>query len=75
MLNTSDFLGRILIVTGVALVILGLITVFVRSLRLGALPGDINLTGRGWHISFPLATSLLISLVLTILLNLILRRR
>lgn len=37
---------------------------------LGKLPGDVSIQGEGYSFSFPLMTCLLISVVLTILLNL-----
>jgi hypothetical protein len=43
------------------------------NLPLGRLPGDIRIEGENFRFYFPLATSLLISLVLTVLLNLIAR--
>jgi hypothetical protein len=42
-------------------------------LPLGHLPGDIHIKGRNGDIYFPLATCILISVVLTILINLALR--
>ncbi|HEV2037278.1 MAG TPA: DUF2905 family protein [Candidatus Eremiobacteraceae bacterium] len=67
--------GRLLIIAGLALAFLGLLISFARTLRLGSLPGDIHLSGRGWQVWLPLGTSLLLSLLLTLALNLFLRRR
>jgi hypothetical protein len=61
--RTLIFLGLLLLVAGI--VILGLARL---HLPLGRLPGDFNWRGRGWSISFPLATSILISIVLSLLL-------
>ena len=72
---SPEGLGRIVIVVGVGLVVVGVILSFARTLRLGSLPGDLHWSGRGWQIWIPLGTSLLLSLVLTIILNLFLRRR
>ena len=74
MQNPSDAFGRLLIGAGVALVVVGLIVLWGRFLRLGSLPGDFTWSGRGWAVSIPLATCLLLSIVLTIVLNLIARR-
>lgn len=68
-------IARILIITGVMLVLVGgLVYLAARAgLPLGRLPGDIRI-GHGNATCFiPLATSLLLSIVLTILLNLIIR--
>jgi ribose/xylose/arabinose/galactoside ABC-type transport system permease subunit len=56
-------LGRIFIFLGLLLVVVGVVI-----LGLGRLPGDFNWRGKGWSVSFPLATSILISVVLTVLL-------
>ena len=54
---------------------LGLLLSYMRTLRLGSLPGDLHWSGRGWQVWFPLGTSILLSLLLTLALNLFLRRR
>jgi len=75
MQNPSDAIGRLLIGAGIALVVIGLLVVWGRFLRLGSLPGDFTFSGKGWHVSVPIATCIVISLILTIVLNLIARRR
>lgn len=69
-------IGRLLILFGLILVAAGLlVTVLDRlPIRLGRLPGDIVLRGKNSVFYFPLATSLLLSLVLTLLLWLFSRR-
>jgi hypothetical protein len=63
-------LGRILIVLGLLLVLAGTVVLVVTRLNLplGRLPGDFSWRGRGWSISFPLATSVLLSVILTLIL-------
>jgi hypothetical protein len=63
-------LGRILIFLGLLLVFAGAFVLALNRLHLplGRLPGDLNWRGRGWSVSFPLATSILISIVLSLLL-------
>jgi Protein of unknown function (DUF2905) len=68
-------LGRWLVVAGIALVALGALLTFSKTLRLGSLPGDVHMSGRGWQLWLPLGTSLVLSLLLTLLLNLFFRRR
>jgi hypothetical protein len=60
--------GRILILTGVALIVTGLLVSLLgrANLPLGRLPGDMSWRGRGWTVSFPLATSLLLSVLLSL---------
>jgi hypothetical protein len=43
------------------------------NLPIGRLPGDFHIETKGFTCVFPLATSILVSLLLTVLLNLILR--
>jgi hypothetical protein len=68
--------GRTLIYAGAILIVLGLlITLGDRlPLRIGRLPGDIVVRGKNSVFYFPLMTSLLVSLVLSIVLWLFTRR-
>ena len=70
-------MGRMLVVLGVALVVIGgIIMVLGRAgLPLGRLPGDIIHRGKNTTFYFPLASSILISVVLTIVLFLVGRLR
>ena len=63
-------LGRILILFGLLLIVIGVtLIVFARfNVPLGRLPGDLSWRGRGWTVSFPLATSLLLSVILSLIL-------
>jgi hypothetical protein len=66
-------LGRILVMLGVALVVIGgLVMLLGRTgLPLGRLPGDVLYRGKNATFYFPLASSILISVVLSIVLFLI----
>jgi hypothetical protein len=60
--------GRALIVLGIVLVGVGLLLSFVGKVPwLGRLPGDIHVQRGSWSFYFPLATSLLLSVVLSLL--------
>ncbi|HYK78793.1 MAG TPA: DUF2905 domain-containing protein [Micropepsaceae bacterium] len=59
--------SRILIVAGVILLLAGLAWPLLARLGLGRLPGDITLERGNFRFYFPLATSLVISLFLTLL--------
>jgi hypothetical protein len=63
-------LGRVFIFLGLLLVVVGVVILGLNRLNLplGRLPGDFNWRGRGWSVSFPLATSILISVLLSVLL-------
>ncbi len=70
-------MGRILVMLGVALVVIGGIVMLLgrTGLPLGRLPGDILYRGKNTAFYFPLATSILISVVLSIVLFVIGRMR
>lgn len=58
---------RFLILAGLALLIIGFAWPWVSKLPLGRLPGDIHIVRDGFSFHFPLVTSLVVSVVLTIL--------
>jgi hypothetical protein len=63
-------LGRILIVAGVALLVLGILLVAFPRIGLGRLPGDFHFRRGSVDIYIPLATSLIASILLTLLFRL-----
>jgi Protein of unknown function (DUF2905) len=63
-------LGAILVVAGVAVMLLGRL-----HLPLGRLPGDFLYRGKNTTVYFPLATSVVVSVVLSILLYVVSRWR
>lgn len=68
-------IGRFLMLAGIILLLVGGGVFFAGKfgLPLGRLPGDIRIEGSNGSFYFPLATSILVSIVLTVLLNIILR--
>lgn len=67
-------LGRLLIVGGLVVVAIGLLFLLgSRVPLLGRLPGDLHWEREGVSVYVPLATSLLVSVVLSVLLTLVLR--
>jgi len=74
---TTQDLGRLLLGAGLTLCLLGAAVLVLgrAGLPLGRLPGDISWRGRGWSVSFPLMTSLLLSAALSLLLYLFGRMR
>jgi len=70
-------LGRLLIVLGLVLVAAGVVLTMVgrAHLPLGRLPGDIVYRGKNTKFYFPLATSVLVSVVLSIVLYVVGRWR
>lgn len=67
-------LGRILLIIGVLIAVVGGLAMLGVRLPFGRLPGDIAVEGERGGIYFPIVTMLVISVVLTILANLFLRR-
>ncbi len=65
--------GRILIVIGLLIVLAGIILfLFGDKLGwLGRLPGDIRIEGERTRFYFPIVTMIIISIVLTVVINLI----
>lgn len=61
-------LGRMLIIIGLLIVGLGLLMTVLPSTRLGRLPGDISINFKNGKFYFPIATSILLSILLTFLL-------
>lgn len=64
-------MGKILIIAGIILIIAGLIFHFGKDLPIGKLPGDIRIKKDKFSFYFPLTTSLIASLILTLILYLI----
>jgi hypothetical protein len=74
MMNDMGTLGKILIIAGGALVLLGVLVWLLSATGLwGRLPGDIRIERPGFTCILPLASAIFLSLFLTIVLNVILR--
>lgn len=68
-MELSQF-GRVLVVVGAVVLCLGLLLVVADRVPLiGRLPGDIILRGDGWTVYAPLATSIVLSVLLTVILS------
>lgn len=72
-------LAKMLLLFGLVMVLLGLVLLVAGNLSgkvpwLGRLPGDIYIERGGWTFYFPLATCLVVSLLLTLLFSLFGRR-
>ncbi|MFP4012848.1 MAG: DUF2905 domain-containing protein [Chitinispirillaceae bacterium] len=61
--------GRFLIVAGTVIVVIGFIFMISDKLPIGRLPGDLQFGNGRYRVYIPIATSILLSLVLTIILN------
>ncbi|MBX5483984.1 MAG: DUF2905 domain-containing protein [Myxococcaceae bacterium] len=67
-------MGKILIAAGLGLAALGLVLVLASRLGVPKLPGDVVIQKKGLTVYAPFGWMLLISLILTVLLNLFWRR-
>lgn len=66
--------GKVLLLGGVFLAVLGLLLIFGQKIPfLGRLPGDILIQKGSFRFFFPIVSTLILSAVLTILINLIVR--
>jgi hypothetical protein len=69
--------GRIIVILGISLIVIGGVVMLLgrAGLPLGRLPGDIVYKGKNTIFYFPLATSILLSIVLSIVMYLVGRFR
>lgn len=67
-------IGRFLLVGGVVLVVAGLLFLAGSALGIGHLPGDFSFGKKNVRVYVPIATSVVLSVVATIVLNLMFRR-
>ncbi len=71
-----DPVGRLLIIGGVILAVVGVILVLAPNIPfLGRLPGDIRIDNENVRVFIPLGTMVLLSIIATIVLNVIGRDR
>ena len=69
-------MGKLLMTLGLLLLLGGAVVYFgEKYLNLGRLPGDIHIERENFRFHFPIVTSLVVSVILTIVLNLFWGRR
>jgi hypothetical protein len=68
-----ETIARYFVLAGISLIIIGAIVYGLSKLNipLGRLPGDIHIVGANGSFYFPIVTCIIISVVLTVLLNII----
>lgn len=68
------YMGKFFIIIGIVLIIVGLLMNFGSKIPyLGKLPGDISIEKENFKFYFPITTSIIISIILTLVLYLISR--
>ena len=68
-------LGRFLLIAGLVLAGLGLLLTVGDRFGLGRLPGDLVWKRKHTTIHFPIVTSIVLSVLLTLILNFVIRRK
>ncbi|MBV9100161.1 MAG: DUF2905 domain-containing protein [Candidatus Dormibacteraeota bacterium] len=68
-------IGKLLLITGLALALAGAVLIVGARLGLGRLPGDIAVSRGNVSVAFPIVTCIVVSIVLTVVINLVLRLR
>lgn len=69
-----EIIGKVMIFMGVLLIVFGLVIWLGKNVGLGRLPGDILIKTDNFTFYFPLVTGLIVSIILTIIINLLLRK-
>jgi hypothetical protein len=74
---TPSEIGKLLFILGIAIALLGLVLMLAGKFQipwLGRLPGDFSFQGKGFSFYFPMTTSLLVSIILSVILWMITRK-
>ena len=66
-------IGRVLLTIGIVIAVAGLILIILDRFGMGRLPGDILIKRENLTIFFPITTMIIISIILTTLINLMRR--
>jgi len=71
----NEHIGRILLITGIIIVILGLIFTYGEKFALlkyfGRLPGDIRIERGNFSFYFPVVTCIILSIIITLIIKII----
>ena len=68
-------MGKLLILVGLVVAAVGVLLLVGDRIGLGKLPGDLVFRRKNTTVYFPIVTSLVVSVVLTLVINLLLRRK
>lgn len=67
-------IGKFLILAGAVLACIGVVFLFADKIPIGKLPGDIQIGNERFKIYIPIATSILLSIIITLVLNFFTKR-
>lgn len=59
--------GKLLILAGSVILVIGLILTFAKGIPIGRLPGDIKIEKENFTFYFPLTTGIIISIILSLI--------
>ncbi len=66
--------GKLLIIFGALLIVIGIFIYFGEKVGFGKLPGDIYYKKGNFSFYFPIVSSIVISIILTVILNIFFRK-
>lgn len=61
-------ISKVLIILGIIIILIGLLLPWLQKLGLGHLPGDIVVKRKNYSFYFPIVTSLIVSLLISLIL-------
>ena len=61
-------LGKVALITGIVISVVGLIIILLGKIGLLKLPGDMYFEGKNWKVYFPVVSCLVVSIILTVIL-------
>ncbi len=64
-------IGKFLVFTGIIIAVLGVLIMALGKIGLFRLPGDLEFGSRNWKVYFPIASSIILSIILTLIMWLI----
>jgi hypothetical protein len=64
-------IGKWLIITGIVIALFGVLVIVLGRIGLFRLPGDLEFGSKNWRIYFPIASCIVISIILTLIMWLI----
>ncbi len=67
-----DQIGKLLLIVGVVALVIGALFLVLGKTPFGRLPGDINITNGNFTCVAPIVTMLLLSIILTVVVNIVL---
>ena len=64
-------IGKFLVFAGIVIAVLGVLIMALGKIGLFRLPGDLEFGSRNWKVYFPIASSIILSIILTLIMWLI----